>query len=467
MRKAITLFVLVAMVFGASSVYAMPLDPEVVQKLRAQGKLQQEKAFMEAAIAKGINQPDYKGKVVPGFDPITGKGKKFTEREAIVLLVDFSDNVADTVTYPPSHYMDMLFSEGTYPTGSMRDYYLENSYGQFGVSGSAEGYYRMPQTYDYYVNGQRGFGSYPRNAQKLTEDAVLTADPYIDFSQYDNDGPDGIPDSGDDDGYVDALFVVHAGTGYESSGDPNDIHSHKWATSYDVPVDGVYVRTYSMEPDDGNIGVFCHEFGHVLGLPDLYDYDYDAAGTGWWSIMSRGSWGNGGVTPVHFDAWCKSKLGFVTPTVVTSNMTGVSIPRVEDNAVVYALWTNGLYSNEYFLVENRETTMFDSYLPGSGLMIYHVDEFGNNDDQMCGPGTPHCLVAVEQADGNCDLEYYNNSGDDGDPYPGSTSNTTFDLNSTPDSRDYGNTDTQVAVTNIAASKSDIVADFQVERSVAG
>ncbi len=116
--------------------------------------------------------------------------------------------------------------------------------------------------YAYYVDAQAGFGTYPRNAQKPAEDAVAAADPLVDFSQFDNDGPDGIPDSGDDDGVVDALFVVHAEPGRETTGSDNDIHSQAWSMANPLTVDGVTAGGYSMEPEDGQRGVF----GHVSAM---------------------------------------------------------------------------------------------------------------------------------------------------------------------------------------------------------
>jgi len=446
--------------------WGMPLKPELVKKLKAEGKWEEVARLLKQDRAKGI---DRGGKLRPLLQPgerEEGLGRLqgaqwSVQRQAIVILVDFSDNVADTLTYPAAHYDSMLFTVGTYPTGSMADYYLENSYGEFLVTGVSTKWYRMPQTYAYYVNGQRGFGTYPQNAQKLAEDAVYAADPDVDFSQFDNDGPDGIPNSGDDDGIVDALFIVHAGPGYEETGDVNDIHSHQWVT-YNVPtVDGIQAYTYSMEPDNGKIGVFSHEFGHVLGLPDLYDYDYDSRGVGYWTIMAAGSWANSGTTPVHFDGWCKIQLGFVSPQEPTSNITAASIPNVEDNSVVYRLWTNGLIGTQYFLVENRQQTGFDTYLPGSGIVIYHADDqVPDNNDQT------HYKVAVEQADGLFDLENDVNSGDAGDPWPGSTNNRNFDYSSTPNSRDYGGNDTQVGVLNISNSGMNMTADLQVETTPA-
>lgn len=447
--------VLASMSLVTAMSLAMPLDPNLLEKLTVEGRLS-ERSLEQQAYALGVN--NLGSNLVYTFE--AGKTLSATTRQALVILVDFSDNVADEINYPASHYSDLLFSVGTYPTGSMRDFYLENSYGNFTVTGEITAWLRMPETYAYYVYGLRGiYGDYPHNCQKMVEDAVEAADPYVDFSEYDNDGPDGIPNSGDDDGYVDALFVVHAGRGYEQTGDPNDIHSHAWGTSYDVPVDGVYVSSYSTEPEDGKIGVFSHEFGHVLGCPDLYDYDYDSRGAGNWSVMAFGSWGNGGITPTHFDAWDKALLGFLNPIVPTTGLIDVSVPQVEDNAVAYKVWSGGSPSNEFFMFERREQTGFDAYLPGSGIVIYHIDEYmWGNDYQMCGSGYPHYLVAVEQADGECDLENYVNRGDTGDPWPGSggaqNPNRAFNLLSTPDTRDYDNVATGVSIYNIHSEGAD-------------
>jgi len=450
---------------------AMPLRLDVVERLRAEGRLAEESRAMRDAHSRGVNQSSQILPAVPGVSGSSSLGRvagsQAVERRAIVILVDFSDNVADALTNPPSHFQTLLFSEGSYPTGSMRDYYLENSYGQFSLDGAVTIWLRMPQTYAYYVNGVKGLGVYPQNAQKLAENALAAANPYVDFSQFDSDGPDGIPHSGDDDGYVDALFVVHAGPGYEETGDPTDIHSHQWTTRTPIAVDGVYASKYSMEPENGRIGVFCHEYGHVLGLPDLYDYDYDAKGVGHWSVMAYGSWADNGRTPVHFDAWSKSKLGFVTPQVLSSNIQNLVVEPAEDSPVSYILWTNGMVGKQYFIVENRQQRLFDSYIGGPGLVIYHVDEaVATNSDECCGTCALHYRVAVEQADGECDLELNYNPGDPGDPFPGSggtyNPNQTFGSTSTPSSRDYAGNDTQVSIAEIGLTGDNVVIDAVVE-----
>jgi M6 family metalloprotease-like protein len=124
----------------------------------------------------------------------------------------------------------------------------------------------------------------------MAEDAVRAADAGLDFAAFDNDGPDGLPASGDDDGIVDALIIVHAGSGSET-GTPGSILSHTW-TTVDVvtTADGVGAWRYSTVAEDSPRGVPAHEFGHLLGLADLYDRRSTtilAGGLGDWSLMPR------------------------------------------------------------------------------------------------------------------------------------------------------------------------------------
>jgi hypothetical protein len=212
-----------------------------------------------------------------------------------------------------------------------------------------------------------------------------------------------------------------------------------------------------MMPEDGKIGVFGHEMGHsVFGLPDLYDGDYTSRGLGYWSMMSGGSWGGGGARPVHFDGWSKSWVGFVSPTVVMDHILDAPLPEVEWTPTVYRLWTGGAGGPQYFIVENRQRVGFDGVIPGDGILVFHVDEtIPNNQNEN------HYKVDLEQADGNRDLNNNVNSGDPSDPYPGTTNNLLFDRMSDPDSRDYLNFDTQVAVWNISPSDSFMTANLDV------
>lgn len=450
----------------------MPLHPDMVEELRASGEL--------AKVAQAWK--DFNARAV--FHSLSIPAAPVTSGSGIAILMDFYDNKADTLHHPPAAYDTLLFSEGIWPTGSMKDFYIENSYGQFEFSGepsphpsSGRVWHRLAGSYDYWSE-YYGF----EHSQEMAEEAVKAADPYVDFARFDNDGPDGIPNSGDDDGAIDALYVVHAGPGYEEN-HCGRIWSHMSATYYetnDASANGGKIRLerYSVQPEercDGlliNMGVFAHEFGHILGLPDLYDYDYDSKGAGKWSIMAAGSWNGGGASPAHFDAWCKSKLGWVQPVRVTDYETNAELPAVEFTPVVYRLWTDGdTVGRQYFLVENRQKLgLFDAKLPGEGLLVYHVDEAKRNNNDQYIPGEHssyhHYRVAVEQADGQFGLERNLSSGDPGDPFPGTWRRREFYTHLPyPTSRDYFEEDTRVGVLDITDSDSVMYAHFDVGKNL--
>ena len=227
------------------------------------------------------------------------------------------------------------------------------------------------------------------------------------------------------------------------------------------------ISPYSIEPENGGIGVFCHEFGHQLGATDLYDYGYDAAGLGTWSVMALGSWGGDyrhPERPSHFDPYHKALFGWVTPRRLKTDRSDLELPQVETHPIVYRLWKNGMAEDEYFLVENRQRYSFDSLLPGAGLLIYHVDESQWDNDYEWFPGkdpTQHYTVALEQADGRWDLEHNFNVGDAGDPWPGSTNTRAFSLASTPDSNAYLGGLSGAAVGGISDSAETMRADLLV------
>ncbi|SET18257.1 immune inhibitor A [Nitrosomonas marina] len=377
------------------------------------------------------------------FSPIVGV------RKALVLLVDFSDK---TAAQTQQHYSDMLFSSGTYATGSMRDFYREASYGRLdvvgevsGTGGPTAGWYRAPQTKAYYTNDDYGFGSYPRNAQKLVEDVIDLAAPHVNFAEYDNDG----------DGIVDALVIIAAGSGGEATGNRSDIWSHKWSIAPKT-YNGVQIRNYFMAPEDGRVGVMAHELGHLLmQWPDLYDTDYSSRGTGRWDLMAGGSWNNGGDTPAHPTAWCKLQAGWITPKVIFNDAQSVNIQPYHSSADVYKLPIGDVNSKEYFLVTNRQQQGFDRYLPGSGCIIEHVDDNqANNTDEN------HYLVDIEQADGNRDLNTNANSGDTGDAFP-SGANNVFNDTTTPNSKAYDGSNSSIDVSAIRLTGNTINATISV------
>src|SRR2546422_1062810 len=167
----------------------------------------------------------------------------------------------------------------------------------------------------------------------LVTEAGRAADSTVDFSRFDGDG----------DGVVDHIIVVHAGDGEESNtNSPNLIWSHRWAVVDADPsipgdqrlmADGVQVYGYSMDAEFSPLGVFAHELGHDLGLPDLYDTDGSSLGVGVWDVMGTGSWNGSprGTSPAEMSAWAKVMLGGIAPTAVGSALLRQSLGGVEAN----------------------------------------------------------------------------------------------------------------------------------------
>jgi immune inhibitor A len=363
----------------------------------------------------------------------------------IIVLVDFDDA---PMTASLDHFKELFFSTGKIPTGSVREYYTEVTNGLVTLAGEVVGPYRLPRTLAQYAGGKSGTDNPEPNARTMARDAAVLANADVDFAPYDNDG----------NGFVDAFIVVHAGGGAEETGNKNQIWSHKWVfTGGAFNADGTKIYGYLTIPEDCKIGVCAHELGHLLfGWPDLYDTDGSSEGLGNWCLMGGGSWNGGGDIPSHPSAWCKADQGWVSVVNRTANGS-VTIKDVKSAKQVYRLWKNGAASTEYFLVENRQRTLYDRALPGAGLLVYHVDETidGNENED-------HPFIKLLEADGRNQLHDGANRGDAGDPFPGSSKNIALTSTSSPNSQSYGNLDACVTVTNISSGAAGIKARLGVK-----
>jgi immune inhibitor A len=340
-----------------------------------------------------------------------------------VLLCDFSDRPGTT---PLASYESMLFSKGTFPTGSMRDFYQEVSLGKVDVTGSIHGWLRMPQPYSYYTNGESGTGdTYPRNSQGLTEHAVRRAlESGVAFErELDALGQ----------GTITALFIVHAGVGAEAQASAslraNNIWSHKWAIPTPVSVgSGLQVSVYLTVPHDARVGVCAHELGHLaFQWEDFYDPNYDQDGSEWdgsgdWDLMAGGSWNGNGSRPAHPAALHKTQHGWIQVEEVKSSKSVTLEPYSKTSGKAVKVVSPTYRTGQYLLLENRRKTNFDSDLPGEGLLVWRVDEATD----MFKPDRPALLLL--QADGRHDLERPDdwNEGDAGDPFPGTALRTELD-----------------------------------------
>ena len=386
------------------------------------------------------------------------------EYSLLCIRVQFQvDNVTTTTgngTMYPNHnlnHFNSIFDR-------MAAYYLENSYGQFILDAHVtEKVYTLDHEMSYYGANDN---TVERNVH-LVNDAIEKADDDVDFRQFGK------------------FIIIHAGSGEETdiNGDsPNDIWSnhigryHMWAVLGGVIAtdDGTLIGECSIVPEtqnqDGYIGsnitgVVCHEFGHDLGLPDLYDVDYTSDGIGVWGIMGAGAHLNGGLSPAHFSAWSKIKLGWVTPTVIYSNTDALYIRNIEIHAEIYKIVLPNTNGNEYFLLENRARFGFDAYLPHGGLLIWHVDEtvlyegvgggFTRLDANIVNTNPSHKGVDLEEASGRQDLDVRNdyNNGDGNDPWYRKDEG--FTPHSTPDSRDYSGRNSEIYIHDISSQSNNM------------
>jgi immune inhibitor A len=374
----------------------------------------------------------------------------------LVLCVDFDDKPAQI---PVETIYNRFF--GNY-VNSLSEYYREVSHGRYIPIGETYGWYRAPQQSTYYTDKQNGFGIYPNSAERLVENVVEIAnnDPNIDWDSFDTNG----------NGYIDNIFIVHSGAEAAYTGDINDIWAHVYVTPNIMQIqtpgspEGVNVWVYAMtseylnQPSDSpTVGIDCHEFGHLLGLPDLYDYTDESNGVGSYSLMGSGSWGGKGAIPVHMDAWSKYVLGFAN---AKENPTGnVYLTDIETNSDIVKYTTDD--PKQYFLVENRQKIRYDGSLPSEGIFIWRINEnqIDNqtyNDDKSC------FLVGLLQADNLKDLENRANSGDAGDSYPGISNNRSFGIDTNPNSELCDGIKRRLSIRNISDSSRSMTFDSSFE-----
>jgi M6 family metalloprotease-like protein len=265
-----------------------------------------------------------------------------------VFMVKFHNTGANP--YPASNLQTELF-DGPWATGTMTEFYNEISYGNLSLTGTVHDWFQLNYNDTYYEGSNNGIGPDSKVGELLKE-TLDYWDSFVDFGQYDNDGPDGIPNSGDDDGYVDFVSFVHAESGGECGN--SNIWSHRWSysgwwgssyTTNDARSGGgsIKVEDYTIQPAlacDGTtmiqIGVFCHEFGHTFGLPDLYDTNAGSQGLGHWALMASGPW-NQPASPSHMCAWSKMELGWINPIEVGPAASLYPINNSEFNPQAYKL----------------------------------------------------------------------------------------------------------------------------------
>jgi len=355
----------------------------------------------------------------------------------LVLCVDFDDEPATLPLSSIDERFNSTKSLSIYRFFS--DISLSKHVPRFGVYG----WYRMPQTKAYYANDESGMGN--NGVVTLTTDALnlAAADSAINWCIYDNDNNNS----------VDYIAIITAGYSGETTGNTNDLWSIAYGRKITIPNkycnnnlinSHIFMRSSEQAINYNPIGIYCHEYAHMLGAHDMYDSYSTTIGAGNWSLMSHGCYLNDGNTPCNIDAYNRELIKWST---VGTNLTGynsLSDSLISD--IIYKYTT--LSIDEWILIENRQQTSWDTYIPGSGLLIWHVTK-------KCKFYPPSSYSAyLMQADGKNDLgSNKSNSGDSGDPYPGSTLNRTFNKTSNPSTLYCGSTTNYMnyEITNISDS----------------
>lgn len=367
--------------------------------------------------------------------PTTGKNN------VLVILAEFKD---EKFSLPRSRFDSIMNAEDYNGTGSFKDFYLKNSLGKLELISTVTQWVTLPNTKAFYgANDSYGNDSNPKSLARDAIDAAYNQG--IDFSKFDNNK----------NGQVDGVVIIHAGYGEEAGAGDDCIWSHRWNLGrLQVTYDSVRVYDYGIFPEltggSGKeavtIGVICHEFGHILGMPDYYDTDYEGSGgdafdLGNWDLMAAGSWNNDGYTPAGINAYSKSVLKWIDLVELTDKQFIVlNNSLVSDKA--YKI--NTKTENEFFVMENRQQISIDSFIPYHGLIIYHVDN--NYIEKHAGyinANPEHQGFDIVEADGIQTL-----STIEGDPFPGTSSIHNFTDNTSPYSLSWNNEPSDMPISNI-------------------
>ena len=396
-------------------------------------------------------------------EAVKAKSKKYDYKNfrGLVLLVEFNDrafiredavelfgNMINAHDYD-GFMTDALIPEKMEYTGSVRDYFFDNSMGLFDPHFDVVG----PIKIDYsQYDVQR-----TSRAQEIVSAVCAAADEKVDFSQYDTD----------DDGTVDMFYIIFAGGGSNFSGnDSRLVWPHASTVMAYTRYDGVRPGRYACSTElygrpetrmiDG-IGTVCHEFSHVLGLADEYDTDSSGSGgesidPGRWSLMASGSYLNYSRTPAGYSLFERYQSGFATPVKIESE-GDFSLESLSVANTGYRI--DSAIDDEYFLIENRRQTGWDEYLPGEGMLVFRVDSTNVSvwDDNDINVNPTHNYYELLRAKPQVSGSTVKDS--DGDPFPGSGNITELTNETTPNFRSWTQIPTDFVIKNIAEAGENI------------
>lgn len=384
-----------------------------------------------------------------GGEHITYTGTK----KGLIILVNFAD-VSFSRLHSQSFYQKVANDVSTLSSaygykGSIKDYFLSQSNDQFELDFDVVGPYTLSQGYAYY--GESTTTANDKRPGEMAYEACQLADDDVDFSAYDWDG----------DGEVEQVVVLYAGPGEASGGDEDTVWPHESSLSgligKTLTADGVTVDTYACVNEvayiynsatggydtttsvagGSGIGTICHEFSHCLGLADMYDILYSGYyGMGTYDIMDQGSYNGDSFSPANYTSFERIYCGWVEPIELSVATTVANFPSWDSYPQPFVIYNSGC-SDEYYLLENRQQDGWDEELYGSGMLILHVDfdetiwsyNYVNTNANYSDLYNDHQRCTIFHAD--------NESGSTtvravaGDPYPGTSGNTSLTDSSSP------------------------------------
>ncbi|MDD7303841.1 MAG: M6 family metalloprotease domain-containing protein [Bacteroidaceae bacterium] len=354
-----------------------PIVDSVARKARAQKRIQAKNTRRAQRIQKMR-----KSKALSG------------NKKGLVILVNFTDT---KFTFAQSNLKDAFSKEGyknevpgigTLGIGSVRDYFLAQSYNKLDIDFNVVGPVNLSKSMASYGADNGGKGE-DADAAGMVVEAIDLVDSQVNFKDYDWDG----------DGEVEQVYVIYAGYGQAQGAPANTIWPHEWdlesAKKGPLTRDGVKINTYACSNElmgsglndkddfrDANgkpvldgIGTACHEFSHCLGFPDSYDTeDKDGVnyGMGSWDLMCSGSYNGMSYIPAGYNSYQRKEAGWLTPTELTTFTEVSALPALSSQAQAYIIY-NQKNRDEYYLLENRQAEDWDSELEAAGMLVLHLD----------------------------------------------------------------------------------------------
>ncbi len=367
--------------------------------------------------------------------------------KALVILVEYKD-IKFTLKDPYNYFNDMLNKDGFSQyggTGCAAEYFRLQSDNKFRPKFDVYGPVTLANNRAYY--GGNNANDEDKAPEMMVVEAIKALDKDVTFSDYDMDK----------DGYVDNVFVFYAGQGEASGGPANSVWPHAWELSsagQNLKVDGVTVDSYGctneyMDNRPDGVGTFIHEFSHVIGLPDLYDVYYTHTCTpDAWSVLDYGPYNNDGCTPPNYSAYELNAMGWLTPEPITE-AENVTLGNLGDTRKFRMIATEK--SNEFFLLENRQLKGWDKYLPGHGMLVWHIDYNRNVfDNNEVNTNKNHMYVRLVKAS-NVESHDEKVSVLQGWSWPGTTNKTSLTSSTKPALQSWAKKAIDLPITDIEES----------------